>query len=236
MKKKGATCYMNSVLQQFYINEEFRNGILLTNIEELLFEKDISILKKKENQINKEILKVENDIEKEILLLKKIEIENELKNLLNKDLNNKKIISKKSQDIYIENNNEENNDNINNEENNKKKEENKEENKNNKNKEENKKKEEKLKKRIKEDDNINLLYQLQILFGYLEYGTKKYFDTLNFCLSYKDFDGKSIDLGRQSDSYEFANLFLDKIETSLKNSFIFKNLIKNIYSGNIKKY
>jgi ubiquitin C-terminal hydrolase len=82
----------------------------------------------------------------------------------------------------------------------------------------------------KSDDNLNLLFNLQTLFGYLEYGKTKYFDTYNFCMSYKDFDGNTIDMSRQSDSYEFLNLFFDKIEASLKNSKQV-NLIKNIFSG-----
>lgn len=69
---------------------------------------------------------------------------------------------------------------------------------------------------MKKDDNINLLYQLQLMFGYLHESNKKYYDAKTFLAAYKDFTGEPINISIQQDTYEFFLLFIDKIEAALK--------------------
>lgn len=63
-----------------------------------------------------------------------------------------------------------------------------------------------------EDDNQSVLFQLQVLFGYLKVSQKRYYDTLPFCKVFKDYDGEPIRLGEQKDINEFAGMLFDKLE------------------------
>ena len=79
-----------------------------------------------------------------------------------------------------------------------------------------------------EDD--NLLHQLQIMYTYLTFSEKMDYNPRNFCYSFKDFDGKPINIGSQQDSQEFYNNFCDKIENSLKKTK-YKYIVNDVFTG-----
>ena len=47
------------------------------------------------------------------------------------------------------------------------------------------------------DPKDSVLFQLQVLFGYLQVSQKRFCDTKPFCLSFKDYDGAPIRMGEQ---------------------------------------
>jgi ubiquitin C-terminal hydrolase len=57
-----------------------------------------------------------------------------------------------------------------------------------------------------------LLFQLQVMFGYLRLSEKRFFDTLSFCEAFLDYDGQPISLVEQKDINEFAGMLFDKLE------------------------
>ncbi|CAN0178083.1 unnamed protein product, partial [Ectocarpus fasciculatus] len=61
----------------------------------------------------------------------------------------------------------------------------------------------------------NLLYQLQVLFGYLQESETKFLDTTSMCRACKDSAGKPVDPLEQQDVDEFLLVFLDRLETQL---------------------
>jgi ubiquitin C-terminal hydrolase len=67
---------------------------------------------------------------------------------------------------------------------------------------------------VKEPDNEKVLFQLQVLFGFLRLSQKRYYDTLPFCKVFKDYDGEPIRLGEQKDINEFAGMLFDKLESN----------------------
>lgn len=58
----------------------------------------------------------------------------------------------------------------------------------------------------------DVLFQLQVMFGYMKLSQKKYYDTLPFCRSLIDYDGQPISLSEQKDINEFAGMLFDKLE------------------------
>jgi ubiquitin C-terminal hydrolase len=60
----------------------------------------------------------------------------------------------------------------------------------------------------------SFLFQLQVLFGYLRLSQKKFYDTITFCESFKDYDGQPISLIEQKDINEFAGMLFDKLESN----------------------
>jgi len=61
----------------------------------------------------------------------------------------------------------------------------------------------------------SVLQQLQLLFGHLAWGQKSFFDTLDFCLHIKDYNGAPLNIGEQKDVNEFAALLFDQIENEM---------------------
>ena len=57
-----------------------------------------------------------------------------------------------------------------------------------------------------------MLFQLQVLFGYLRLSQKRFYDTLSFCQAFTDYDGLPISLFEQKDINEFAGMLFDKLE------------------------
>lgn len=57
-----------------------------------------------------------------------------------------------------------------------------------------------------------VLFQLQVMFGYLKLSQKKYYDTLPFCRTLLEYDGQPISLSEQKDINEFAGMLFDKLE------------------------
>ena len=79
-----------------------------------------------------------------------------------------------------------------------------------------------------QDDNF--LHQLQVMFGYLTLSEKQYYNPYNFCKSFKDSNGHSINPRIQQDSQEFYNNFCEKIEEHLKKTQ-YKYIINEILTG-----
>ena len=61
----------------------------------------------------------------------------------------------------------------------------------------------------------NVLYQLQTMLANLQESEKKYFDTWDFCKSYK-YDGQPVNPSVQMDADEFFNMLFDKLENLVK--------------------
>eukprot|EP01022_Parablepharisma_sp_SALTPOND_P000055 TRINITY_DN1001_c0_g1_i1.p1 TRINITY_DN1001_c0_g1~~TRINITY_DN1001_c0_g1_i1.p1 ORF type:complete len:1403 (+),score=208.78 TRINITY_DN1001_c0_g1_i1:12466-16674(+) len=72
------------------------------------------------------------------------------------------------------------------------------------------------KKETNPDENV--LFQTQCLFSALTESVKQYYNPKIFCHALKDWEGKSINVLEQMDVDEFFNLFLDRLETSIKNT------------------
>lgn len=86
---------------------------------------------------------------------------------------------------------------------------------------------------VDEEDQSNdtdiFVFQLQVLFGYLRLSQKKYYDTLSFCKSFKDYDGQPISLIEQKDINEFAGMLFDKLEANAD----CKRALENIIQGKV---
>jgi ubiquitin C-terminal hydrolase len=74
-----------------------------------------------------------------------------------------------------------------------------------------------------------LLFQLQVLFGYLRLSQKSYYNTLSFCKSFIDYTGEPISLSEQKDINEFAGMLFDKLESNTE----CKNLLSETIQGKL---
>jgi ubiquitin carboxyl-terminal hydrolase 34 len=68
------------------------------------------------------------------------------------------------------------------------------------------------------------------MFSYLELSDRSDYNPIDFCFSFKDFEGNPVDVGVQQDAQEFLNMILDRIETPLKTT-PFKHLMDGIFGG-----
>ena len=64
------------------------------------------------------------------------------------------------------------------------------------------------------NENEKMIFQLQVLFGYLKLSQKRVFDTLGFCQSFIDYDGLPLSLMEQKDINEFGGMLFDKLESN----------------------
>jgi len=64
----------------------------------------------------------------------------------------------------------------------------------------------------------------------LELSERSYFNPNEFCFAFKEFDGTPTKIGEQKDAEEFFNLFVDWIETAIKNNAE-KYVPKEIFGG-----
>lgn len=71
-----------------------------------------------------------------------------------------------------------------------------------------------------------VLFQLQVLFGYLRLSQKRYYDTLPFCQAIIDYDGSPISLTEQKDINEFAGMLFDKLEKTAEANEILRQTIR----------
>ena len=78
------------------------------------------------------------------------------------------------------------------------------------------------------DDNI--LHQFQKMFAFLQLSDRVDYNPFEFCFSFKDPFGQSVNVGVQQDAQEFLNMIFDKLETSLKNT-PFKHILEGFYGG-----
>merc|ERR1711971_549899 len=67
-------------------------------------------------------------------------------------------------------------------------------------------------------DTGSVLYQIQLLFGYLMKSQKKYYDTMPLCKVLRGFDGQPLPVGEQQDVNEFCARLFDQLEQNLKGS------------------
>jgi ubiquitin C-terminal hydrolase len=63
---------------------------------------------------------------------------------------------------------------------------------------------------------VTILHELQLLFGHLAWSQKSSFETLPFCRTMRDFDGRPMNIGEQKDVNEFASLLFDQLEQEMK--------------------
>ena len=75
-----------------------------------------------------------------------------------------------------------------------------------------------------------LLFQLQTLFGYLQYSEKRFYDTTEFCKAYSDFE--SFNPSQQMDADEFFNLLFEKLESQLQNTN-YHSYLKDFFGGKV---
>ena len=78
----------------------------------------------------------------------------------------------------------------------------------------------------------NNYHQLQKLFAYLTLSQRSDFTPIDFCFSFKDFEGNPTDITTQKDSNEFLSLFIEKLEEELKQTPM-KYLIDSVFKGQI---
>ena len=76
----------------------------------------------------------------------------------------------------------------------------------------------------------NLLHQLQRMYTFLRFSEKQAYNPKDFCSSFKDLNGQTINILLQQDSQEFFNSLCDKIENLLKLTK-YKYIISNIFTG-----
>lgn len=70
------------------------------------------------------------------------------------------------------------------------------------------------------------------LFGFLRSSRRQYYDTIPFCLSFKDYDGEAINIREQKDVNEFASQFLDQLSERLKGTRS-SGLVDNVFRGTL---
>jgi ubiquitin carboxyl-terminal hydrolase 34 len=78
----------------------------------------------------------------------------------------------------------------------------------------------------------NLVVQMQHIFGYLQESEKVAYEPTQFCLAYKDWDGKPTNVHLQQDVDEFFNLLCQRLEAQMKNG-PGEKLLSSIFGGKI---
>ena len=78
----------------------------------------------------------------------------------------------------------------------------------------------------------NFFHQLQVMYTFLTFSEKQYYNPEPFCKSFKDSNGNSINPKIQQDSQEFYNNFCEKLEQYLKNTK-YKYIIYDTFMGKI---
>jgi len=76
----------------------------------------------------------------------------------------------------------------------------------------------------------NTLHQVQRMFTFLDVSEREDYNPNSFCLSFKDWDGNSVNTSIQQDSQEFLNRFIDKMEEAVKPTQ-FKYLLNSVFGG-----
>lgn len=78
----------------------------------------------------------------------------------------------------------------------------------------------------------NLLYQLQNLYSALKNSDKQHVNARGICKSFKDWEGRPVNVMEQMDADEFINTFMDRIETQIRGGFG-EEVIKEIFTGQL---
>lgn len=76
----------------------------------------------------------------------------------------------------------------------------------------------------------DLMWQLQLLFGYLQESEKQFYETRQLCLAYKDYDGLPVNTSLQMDVDEYFAQLFDKLEGALKGTPQ-EELLKDCFGG-----
>merc|ERR1712130_537549 len=82
-------------------------------------------------------------------------------------------------------------------------------------------------------ENDSVLYQIQLLFGYLMKSQKKYYDTMPLCRVLRGFDGQPLPVGEQQDVNEFCARLFDQLESSLKSDNQKTTCIDDAFGGTL---
>lgn len=82
----------------------------------------------------------------------------------------------------------------------------------------------------KEGCEENLLYQLQYIYSALKYSDKQSVNPKGLCKSFKDWEGRPVNILEQMDVDEFINTFMDRLETQFKGTER-QDIIKDLFSG-----
>ncbi|KAJ1402648.1 hypothetical protein B484DRAFT_317455, partial [Ochromonadaceae sp. CCMP2298] len=72
-------------------------------------------------------------------------------------------------------------------------------------------------------DDKAVLFQLQVIFGFMTLSQKRFCDTLPFCRIFKDYDGEPVSLSEQKDINEFAGMLFDKLESNKEAAALLRN-------------
>lgn len=64
----------------------------------------------------------------------------------------------------------------------------------------------------------DVIFQLQVTFGYLKLSQKRYYDARSFCAAFRDYDGQPLRLSEQKDINEFASMLFDKLDCNKKSA------------------
>eukprot|EP01084_Bolivina_argentea_P099732 179239_1 len=81
-------------------------------------------------------------------------------------------------------------------------------------------------------DKSSVLYQVQLLFGYLIKSQKKYYDTMPLCRVLRGFDGEPLPIGEQQDVNEFCARLFDQLESNLRGTDCAK-CIDEVFGGTL---
>eukprot|EP01105_Mastigella_eilhardi_P025904 TRINITY_DN722_c0_g1_i6.p1 TRINITY_DN722_c0_g1~~TRINITY_DN722_c0_g1_i6.p1 ORF type:complete len:1637 (+),score=419.07 TRINITY_DN722_c0_g1_i6:175-5085(+) len=82
-----------------------------------------------------------------------------------------------------------------------------------------------------EQESVDVLQQLQILFANLQSSSARYYDTIRFCATIRDFEGNPIATTQQMDADDFLKTLFDKLETALKPIQTHRDLLKSVFGG-----
>ena len=81
-----------------------------------------------------------------------------------------------------------------------------------------------------EDPEESLLYQLQSLYSALKNSDKQHVNARGLCKTFKDWEGRPVNVTEQMDADEFINTFMDRIETQIKGD-PGQDIIKELFTG-----
>ena len=84
-----------------------------------------------------------------------------------------------------------------------------------------------------EDKKESYFYQLQKMFSFLKFSEQMFFETSAFCYSFKDFEGRPIETGRQQDAKEFCDNLMSKLETTFKDDFEDCQILNEVFGGSL---
>ena len=76
----------------------------------------------------------------------------------------------------------------------------------------------------------NMLHQIQTIFGYLTFSSRRDVNPSNFCFAFKEHDGKPTNTSIQHDAHEFLNILFDRLELAFKDT-PYNQLLQHVFAG-----